>query len=68
MLNDFKDSTMLIIAHRISTVLHCDRILCLENGVIVEFDSPKVLMEKENGYFKSIYNKMLQERESFLNQ
>ena len=59
--SSFKQSTVLIIAHRINTVLNCDRIMALEGGEIIEFDTPQNLLRNEAGYFKSIYEKMLQE-------
>jgi len=31
-----KDRTTVIIAHRLSTIQHADRILVLDNGIIVE--------------------------------
>jgi ABC-type multidrug transport system fused ATPase/permease subunit len=36
--------TMVIIAHKLSTVLACDRILVLSEGRIVEDGSPKALL------------------------
>lgn len=37
----FADRTQIIIAHRLSTLVHCDRILWLHNGEIKMFDRPE---------------------------
>ena len=42
--------TRFVIAHRLSTVRHCDRILCLDRGHIVEEGSYEELMQKQ-GFF-----------------
>ncbi|KAH9492765.1 Multidrug resistance-associated protein 4 [Bulinus truncatus] len=47
----FRDSTVLIIAHRLYTVMDCDRIMVLENGELVEFDSPYNLLKNNDGIF-----------------
>lgn len=41
LISGFSDSTMFIIAHRVQTVLHCDKILVLRFGEIIEFDTPE---------------------------
>lgn len=46
-----KGRTSIIIAHRLSTIVNCDRILLMENGVIVEDGSHKELMAKKGKYF-----------------
>ncbi|XP_050424570.1 ATP-binding cassette sub-family C member 10 isoform X2 [Adelges cooleyi] len=54
----FKQSTVITIAHRISTVMDSDRILIMDNGIVLEFDSPNVLLQNKNSYF---YNMVQQE-------
>lgn len=56
----FSDRTILIIAHRIQTVLKCDRILVLEQGEILEFDTVDNLLAKKHGAFKEIYKQFNQ--------
>ena len=46
-----KDRTSIVIAHRLSTVEKCDRILVLENGRLVEEGKFEELKKKEGGYF-----------------
>lgn len=50
----FTDSTMIIIAHRIQTVINCDKICVFDAGKIVEFDSPQNLLKKEHSVFKEL--------------
>ena len=42
--------TVMIIAHRLSTVVHADRIVVLEQGQIVEEGSHNELLAKEGRY------------------
>lgn len=44
------DRTVLTIAHRLATVADSDRVLVIDAGEVVEFDTPAKLMEKR-GYF-----------------
>ncbi|KAL8825332.1 MAG: hypothetical protein Q9191_004481 [Dirinaria sp. TL-2023a] len=43
---EFRDSTLLVIAHRLSTVADFDKILVMADGKVAEFDTPKALLEK----------------------
>lgn len=47
----FKDCTILTIAHRLQTILSCDRVLVMEAGKMIEFDTPRNLLENENTEF-----------------
>lgn len=49
-----RNSTLLVIAHRISTVADFDRILVLDSGKAVEFGSPRELMEITGGVFRRL--------------
>ena len=45
------DRTTFIVAHRLSTITHADRIILLENGEIVEQGSHEELMKKQGSYY-----------------
>ena len=51
---ELKECTVITIAHRIKTIINYDRILVLNNGEIVEYDSPKNLLDKK-GLFYQLY-------------
>ncbi|GJJ68246.1 ATP-binding cassette, subfamily C (CFTR/MRP), member 1 [Entomortierella parvispora] len=48
---EFRDRTVLTIAHRIKTVMDSDKILVLEQGCVQEFEKPQVLLQKEDSLF-----------------
>lgn len=47
----FSQCTVLTIAHRLDTVLTSDKVMVIDNGSVVEFDSPKALLENNNSVF-----------------
>lgn len=52
-----KNSTSLMIAHRLSTVRNCDHIIALKHGVIMEQGSHDELLSIPNGYYRNLWEK-----------
>ncbi|XP_064395751.1 ATP-binding cassette sub-family C member 10-like [Halichondria panicea] len=53
--NEFTHSTVITIAHRIETVLGCDRILVMEAGGLRELDTPTQLLDNNQSLFYKLY-------------
>ncbi|XP_052133282.1 multidrug resistance-associated protein 1-like [Frankliniella occidentalis] len=51
---DFKECTILTIAHRLNTIMDCNRVLVLDKGKVVEFDSPQMLLQRNDSMFYSL--------------
>ncbi|XP_055361141.1 ATP-binding cassette sub-family C member 4-like isoform X11 [Betta splendens] len=47
----FQECTVLTIAHRLNTIIDCDRILVLDAGSVQEYDEPYVLLQNRRGLF-----------------
>jgi ABC-type multidrug transport system fused ATPase/permease subunit len=52
--NEFKNSTVITVAHRLNTIIKSNKILVMSYGSVVEFDSPKVLMNNSESAFYSL--------------
>ena len=51
------NSTVITVAHRIKTIIKYDKILVLDAGSVIEFDSPHNLLKNENSLFYKLYSK-----------
>jgi len=51
---EFKDCTVITIAHRLNTVLDSDRIVVLSDGLIAEVDTPEALMARPDSLFSNL--------------
>ncbi|NOE20128.1 ATP-binding cassette domain-containing protein [Ruegeria atlantica] len=57
-----KDVTVVVIAHRLSTVLEADKIIVVQDGSIVEQGNLDELMKK-NGSFRNLFNQQFKKHE-----
>nr|CAD7198501.1 unnamed protein product [Timema douglasi] len=48
---EFKDCTVMTIAHRLNTILDSDRVIVLDKGEVIEFDTPEALLQDRNSVF-----------------
>lgn len=54
----FKGRTVIVVAHRLSTVVNADNIIFLENGKIAEQGTHKTLVAKKGKYYELIKNQL----------
>jgi subfamily B ATP-binding cassette protein HlyB/CyaB len=50
-----RDRTVLIIAHRLTTVREANRIVVIDKGRIVESGAPAELLDREDGHFRQLH-------------
>lgn len=56
MLEKFKDCTVLMIAHRLNTVIRCDKVLVLDQGTVAEYGYTEQLRQDPNSLFYKMLN------------
>ena len=60
----FKESTMITIAHRLNTIIQSDKVMVLSFGKILEYDSPEVLMNDPLSEFSQLLSEIKKEEET----
>ena len=54
----FKDKTAVIVAHRLSTVKHADKIIVMEDGEVAEEGDHNELVAKQGKYYQLVKNQL----------
>ncbi|MHB8065002.1 MAG: ABC transporter ATP-binding protein [Ruminiclostridium sp.] len=49
-------STVILVSHRITTLMHADVIMVLDDGRVAEMGTHSELLTNKNGFYKKIYN------------
>ena len=62
----FEGCTLLIIAHRLVTIIDADMVICMDEGRVAESGPPSKLLENEDGIFTSLVNETGEASAKFL--
>ena len=54
--SDFQDYTVIMIAHRLSSLLDFDKVVVLDGGRLVESGKPSELLREGSSHFSKLYN------------
>lgn len=55
----FENRTVIVVAHRLSTIRNADQIVVLEKGFVVEIGNHEILMKKKGFYYNLVNTQML---------
>lgn len=50
----FKNSTVIAIAHRLKSIADFDRVLILDEGLVIEYDVPHLLLKNSESMFSKL--------------
>ncbi|XP_067124016.1 ATP-binding cassette sub-family C member 5-like isoform X2 [Centruroides vittatus] len=59
----FQACTVITIAHRLNTIWSSDKVIVMDSGKVVEFDTPTNLLSQEGSIFRSMINAMRKSNE-----
>ena len=52
----FNNSTVIIIAHRLSNIMQCDKVIVMDKGEVIEYDKPQTLYMNNQSVFRQLCN------------
>ncbi|XP_033313580.1 multidrug resistance-associated protein 7 [Bombus bifarius] len=61
--SSFQTATVLTIAHRIRTIMYCDRVLVMGDGEVLEFEEPNLLIQNVNSHFYHLVSQEFSDKE-----
>ncbi len=64
--DEFKDQTLLCVAHRLATICYYDRVLVMDQGQVAEFDHPLTLFDAAESIFRGMCDKAGLSREDIV--
>jgi ATP-binding cassette subfamily C (CFTR/MRP) protein 4 len=64
----FSDMTVITVAHRLNTIIDMDKVVVMDAGSVVEFDSPYILLRNQSGVFHSMVKQTGTEFEKMLHK
>lgn len=60
----FADCTVLMIAHRLKTIINCDKIVVMKEGQVAESGAPEELIGLEGGIFSEMWKETIKANKS----
>ena len=54
---------MLVVAHRLQTIIESDKVMVMKDGQCAEFDHPQELLKNEESHFTHLVNQMRKDEE-----
>merc|ERR1711970_1582377 len=64
----FRANAVILVAHRLSTVIQADKIAVIDKGRIVELGNHEQLLKLKNGVYHKLIQRQIQREENQLNQ
>ncbi|CAL7934283.1 unnamed protein product [Xylocopa violacea] len=61
--SSFQSATVLTIAHRIRTIMYCDRVIVMGDGELLEFDEPNLLIQNVDSHFYQLVSQEFSDKE-----